>query len=74
MATNHDIATTSLDQPITIARDSTAGLTVIALLLALVLGLTAIDIQHQRLLEATAAGESQRAALDGRGKWGGYIE
>ncbi|MGI9507490.1 MAG: hypothetical protein ACR2RE_31010 [Geminicoccaceae bacterium] len=50
-------------------------LTTLALLLALILGLSAVDIQRQQVLNA---GSVQAAAqgtnpLDGRGKWGGYL-
>ena len=48
-------------------------LTTLALLLALTLGLSAVDIQRQQTLTAgTASASSQDTPiLDGRGKWGG---
>lgn len=50
-------------------------LTLIALLLALVLGIGAADIQRERgLAEGAAQGTGQHEPiLDGRGKWGGYL-
>jgi len=52
----------------------------LALLLALTLGLSAVDIQREKVLqhEMVSAGQTaivtmeNHALLDGRGKWGGY--
>ena len=55
--------------------DATIGLTIIAFLLALTLGFSAADIQRERAIgaQATNATTPAAAALDGRGKWGGYM-
>ncbi len=53
--------------------DPTAGLTVIALLLALLLGLSAVDIQHRKAPDGGVAASVAPVTLDGRGKWGGYL-
>ena len=49
--------------------------TALALLFALILGLSAADIQRQQILNAgTIQSASQDTRLlDGRGKWGGYL-
>lgn len=51
-------------------------LTTLALLLALILGLSAVDIQRQQALEAgaTQATSQDTSVLDGRGKWGGMAQ
>ncbi|MEP3275149.1 MAG: hypothetical protein ABJN26_08420 [Stappiaceae bacterium] len=51
-------------------------LTALALVLALVIGLSAVDIQDKRFGPATqnAADQHNDPQLDGRGKWGGYLK
>ncbi|MEZ5932978.1 MAG: hypothetical protein R3F54_13670 [Alphaproteobacteria bacterium] len=46
-----------------------------ALLLALLLGFSAVDIQRERAakLEPATSIEAVAPPLDGRGKWGGYL-
>ncbi len=72
MATSHNIAATRLEHHHDVGSDSTAGLTVIALLLALILGFSAAD---QHALDAGLKGgvEDVPPVLDGRGKWAGYL-
>ncbi|MEM8950071.1 MAG: hypothetical protein AAGA21_05145 [Pseudomonadota bacterium] len=55
--------------------DNSAGLAVLALLLALTLGLSAADIQRERVSKAQAVSSAgtDMKILDGRGKWGGYL-
>ena len=55
--------------------DTTPGLTVLALLLVLILGLSAADIQRQHADQVGPADgvEQARGTLDGRGKWAGYF-
>lgn len=78
MGMNHDIAARRLDDSNDISHekgsDSTAGLAVIALLLALVLGFSAVDI-HRQAPDAGPVVSSQQGqtVLDGRGKWAGYM-
>ena len=50
-------------------------ITLIAAALALLLGLSAADIQQKRQASTDKAVSGQEATsiLDGRGKWGGYL-
>ncbi len=73
MALHHDIAAVRLDHRDDSSSDGTAGLAVIALLLALVLGFSAADQQELDAGLATGA-QGGQAELDGRGKWGGYMK
>lgn len=51
------------------------ALTAMALVLALVLGFSAIDIQSQRAADIYVSNgvSEQEPISDGRGKWGGYL-
>lgn len=79
MAMHHDSAALGLDHRSETGgtrndrgNDSTAGLAVAALLLALLLGFSATD----RQAPAAGPGMSEvdgETVLDGRGKWGGYL-
>ena len=75
MATNHAcIETARIELGQTRPR---AGfvLPAIALILAIVLGIGAADIQRKRVIAEGAAqgADQQETVLDGRGKWGGYL-
>jgi hypothetical protein len=72
MATNHVIASARLESRDARAPKTGYGLIAIAFLLAIVLGLGAVDVQRERALEAAAA-DPVSSTLDGRGKWGGYL-
>lgn len=74
MNANQPTAASGLGRGNDVGHDSTAGLTVVALLLALLLGFAAADINRQP--PAAGSGNSLEAGqtvLDGRGKWGGYL-
>lgn len=73
MALIHDVAATRLDHRHDSTGDATAGLTVIALLLALVLGFSAADLKAPDAGSISGVQNAQ-PKLDGRGKWGGYME
>lgn len=75
MATNHVLPSARLDGGQVATPKASAALAIIALLLALVLGFSAADIQNQRLENLSAAGavETDASIRDGRGKWGGYF-
>ncbi len=74
MATNHDITTTHVEHRQHVSGDATAGLAVIAFLLALVLGFSAADIHRQAPNSGLEAGAGDiQPVLDGRGKWAGYF-
>ncbi|MEM7043801.1 MAG: hypothetical protein AAF543_13405 [Pseudomonadota bacterium] len=70
MATNTVFPTTrTVDQT-----DPSVGLAVLALLLALILGFSAADIQRERTVNSpVSSGDADAGILDGRGKWGGYL-
>ncbi len=55
--------------------NATPGAFVAALTLALILGLSAVDIQRPDAptTDTAQAAHSEIEALDGRGKWGGYL-
>lgn len=55
--------------------NATPGVFVAALALALILGLSAVDIQRPDAptTDAAQVTHSEIEALDGRGKWGGYF-
>lgn len=75
MGTNRDVITSSHQHSRDMASDQTAGLAVVALLLVLVLGFSAVDIQRQQAPDAHQVDSvsQERGLLDGRGKWGGYL-
>ena len=71
MATNSVFPTRPLERR-GIPSGKTVVLTVLAFLLALTLGLSAVDLN--RPAPDTAAGsQSDQPVLDGRGKWAGYL-
>lgn len=75
MATNRDIIASSFEQRNAVVSEPTAGLAVVAFLLVLILGFSAIDIQRQHALDVDHADGllQEHGLLDGRGKWGGYL-
>lgn len=56
------------------APNVTWGMFVVAALLALVIGLSAADVQRQRTTEAGLDRQHDNLQLDGRGKWAGYMQ
>lgn len=56
-------------------RNATWLMSIAAAALALVIGLSAVDIQRQRVAdtEQTTTGAADGSHLDGRGKWAGYM-
>lgn len=80
MTTHQTVAGTRLDRRPATSQDSTAGLAVAALLLALVLGFSAADIHRHAPAAGPVMSSDGEAAmldgrgLDGRGKWAGYLD
>ncbi len=72
MATNLALPASDLRRDQTEPKAGVA-MTALALLLALTLGLSAVDIQRQQVQNAGAslAASQDTPILDGRGKWGG---
>ncbi len=74
------MTTTPLSLPLHLKRDETGphatwAMFFVAAILALLIGLSAVDIQRDR---STAAHQAENPVqgnviLDGRGKWGGYL-
>lgn len=56
------------------ASNATWGMFIVAALLALVIGLSAADVQRQRTTEAGLDRQHDNLQLDGRGKWAGYMQ
>lgn len=73
MSIHQETADRYVDHGFEKGQDSTAGLTVIALLLALILGFSAVD-QHASKEGSAASLNAEQVTLDGRGKWGGYLK
>ena len=73
MTTHQETTGRHVDHGIEGSQDSTVGLTVIAFLLALILGFSAAD-QHAPGGGAVTSLQQEKIALDGRGKWGGYLK
>lgn len=75
MATNHALPRTRLETGDDSQSYTRFGHIALALVLALVLGFSAIDIQRQRAadLSVSDGASEQERLLDGRGKWGGYL-
>ncbi len=73
MATNQIVADARLESQSDASPKAGFGLAVIAFLLALVLGLSAVDIQRQRTLDPSPSDKAvpSQTIVDGRGKWGG---
>lgn len=76
MATTHVITghQSRLDETAPITKwgpNATWGMSIAAALLALLIGLSAVDIQRHNAVDAVS--QQGSAQLDGRGKWGGYL-
>lgn len=74
------MATTHFSSELQRNRDEAAPITnwamiIAAAALALLIGLSAVDIQRQRTMDADKAekGGQGQSVLDGRGKWAGYM-
>lgn len=75
MATNQIVAAARLERRDGAAPKADLGLAAIAFLLALVLGLSAVDIQRQRISDPSPSEKAvpSQTIIDGRGKWGGIF-
>jgi hypothetical protein len=75
MATDQIVARVRLERRQNVSPEAGPGLAVIAFLLALVLGLSAIDLQLQRMrdLNVSESAAPSSTIVDGRGKWGGLF-
>jgi hypothetical protein len=75
MATNRIVAPLPIDHWARISPKADFGTAAVAFMLALILGLSAVDLQRQRTLDpgpSVQTGSSQ-TIIDGRGKWGGLF-
>jgi ABC-type transport system involved in cytochrome c biogenesis permease component len=75
MATDQIVARARFERRQDVSPEAGPGLAVVAFLLALVLGLSAIDLQQQRIPDGSLSERASPspAIIDGRGKWGGLF-